>query len=300
MQIGFIGFGKMGRSMVLRLVNGGHNVIVYNRSIEKLADLKMNGGVTATDIKELTEKLNKPRLIWIMLPAGEPVKTVLDNLLLLLEKGDIVIDGGNSYFRDSIRRAGFLREKGIYFMDAGISGGIWGLDKGFCIMAGGEYEAFKSVEPVFKALSMSEGYQYAGKSGSGHFLKMVHNGIEYGILQAYGEGFELLKATKEFDFDLQNIAKLWNHGSVIRSWILELAELAFNEDANLESVDGYVEDSGEGRWTVTEAIENNIPVPVIAMSLLSRFRSRQDQSFSAKFTSALRNKFGGHKTGRKS
>jgi 6-phosphogluconate dehydrogenase len=229
-----------------------------------------------------------------MVPAGKATEDTLNSIAETLDEGDILIDGGNSFYKDSIRRAGKLKEKKIHFLDAGTSGGIWGLKVGYCMMIGGEKSVFEKVEPVFRSLAPDNGYALVGPNGAGHFVKMVHNGIEYAMLQAYAEGFEILNAKKEFNLDLHRISNLWNQGSVVRSWLLELAESAFEKDAGLESVKGYVEDSGEGRWTIAEAIENNIPAPVITQSLFERFRSRQDESFSAKVIAALRNEFGGH------
>ncbi|MEE8329581.1 MAG: decarboxylating 6-phosphogluconate dehydrogenase, partial [Thermodesulfovibrionia bacterium] len=232
--------------------------------------------------------------IWIMVPAGKATEETINKIAPLLEKGDILVDGGNSFYKDSIRRAGWLEKNGISFLDAGTSGGIWGLKIGYCLMIGGNAEAFVKVEPVFKTLAPENGYAHVGPSGAGHFVKMVHNGIEYAMLQGYAEGFEIMNVKQEFNLDLERISNLWNHGSVIRSWLLELAENAFKKDSRLDSIRGYVEDSGEGRWTVAEAIEKNVPAPVITLSLLQRFCSRQEESFSAKVIAALRNEFGGH------
>jgi len=294
MEIGFVGLGKMGMNMVQRLLNDGHKIIAYARTestVQKAVDI---GATGAESLKDMVEQLPAPRIIWVMVPSGKATEDTISNLSELLNKGDILIDGGNSLYKDSIRRSEELKTKNISFMDVGTSGGIWGLQIGYCMMIGGEQEIFKTAEPLFKTLAPEKGYSHVGPNGAGHFVKMVHNGIEYAMLQAYAEGFEILNAKKEFDLDLQSISNLWNQGSVIRSWLLELAESAFGKDAKLDSIKGYVEDSGEGRWTVAEAIEQNVPAPIITISLLERFRSRQDESFSAKVIAALRNEFGGH------
>ncbi len=294
MKIGFIGLGKMGANMVERLIRGGHEVIAYDRDGGAIKAAAQLGAKGATSIASAAGLLAHPRIVWIMVPAGPITANVIDELSGSLEAGDIMIDGGNSYYADTIQRADALRKKGIRFLDAGTSGGIWGLKEGYCLMVGGEEEAFKIVEPVFRSLAPEHGYAYMGKNGSGHFVKMIHNGIEYAMLQAYGEGFEILNAKKEFDLDLRKISLLWNRGSVVRSWILQLCGDALEKDPGLESIRGYVEDSGEGRWTVFEAIQENVPAPVITLSLLQRIASRQEGSFSAKLIAALRNEFGGH------
>jgi 6-phosphogluconate dehydrogenase len=234
-----------------------------------------------------------PRAIWLMVPSGDPVDLTIEQLIPSLSKEDIIVDGGNSHYKDSIRRAEKLKQLGIHFVDAGTSGGIWGLQEGYCLMIGGEKATIEQLEPIFKTLAPENGFAHVGPSGAGHFVKMVHNGIEYGMLQAYGEGFEMLK-TSQFELDLGKISRLWNRGSVVRSWLLELAESAFAKDPQLSSIRGYVEDSGEGRWTVLEAVEREIPAPILTLSLFARFASRQDDSFSAKVIAALRNEFGGH------
>lgn len=295
MQIGFIGLGRMGANMVQRLAEGGHVVVGYDRSPDAVQQITRHGAAGATSLADLIGKLSKPRAIWIMVPAGEPVTETINALLSSLSPGDILIDGGNSYYKDAIRRAEELQKKEISFLDVGTSGGIWGLSIGYCLMIGGEEESFKKLEPVFKTLAPPDGYLYCGKSGAGHFAKMVHNGIEYAMLEAYGEGFELLKASP-FGFDFKRVAHLWNQGSVVRSWLLELAEEAFAKDPTLSSVKGYVEDSGEGRWTILEAVERGVPVPAIATSLFRRFQSRQEDRFSDQFIAALRKEFGGHGT----
>lgn len=295
MQIGFIGLGRMGSNMVQRLMEGGHAVVGYDRSPEAVQQITPYGAAGAMSLADLIGKLERPRAVWIMVPAGEPVTETINALLPRLSPGDILIDGGNSYYKDAIQRAEALQEKEISFLDVGTSGGIWGLSVGFCLMIGGEEETFKKLEPVFKTLAPIDGYLYCGKSGAGHFAKMVHNGIEYAMLEAYGEGFELLKASP-FGFDFKRVAHLWNRGSVVRSWLLELAEEAFAKDPTLSGVKGYVEDSGEGRWTILEAVERGVPVPTIATSLFRRFQSRQEERFSDQFIAALRKEFGGHAT----
>ncbi|MBI3008187.1 MAG: decarboxylating 6-phosphogluconate dehydrogenase [Candidatus Omnitrophica bacterium] len=294
MKIGFVGLGKMGANMVERLLRHGHQVTAYDLSEQARNEISKKGAEAAVSLSELVKKLVPSRIVWVMVPAGKPTEETINSLDSLLGKGDIVIDGGNSYYKDSIRRYDGLKKKDISFLDAGTSGGIWGLKIGYCLMVGGEEEAFKKAEPVFKALAPDDGYAHVGKSGAGHFVKMVHNGIEYAMLQAYGEGFEVMEAKKEFNLDLARISQLWNHGSVVRSWILELAEDAFKKSPHLEGIEGFVADSGEGRWTVVEAISEDVPAPIITLSLLERFRSRQKESFSAKTIAALRNEFGGH------
>lgn len=294
MEIGFIGLGRMGANMVRRLLQGGHRVVAWNRTAEKTKEIVSEGAEGAYSFPELVEKLQTPRIIWAMVPSGQATDDMINEITPLLSNGDIIIDGGNSNFHDSIRRGKELAIKGFQFMDAGTSGGIWGLKVGYCLMVGGEKATFEHVEPLLKTLAPPDGYLHCGPAGAGHFVKMVHNGIEYGMLQAYGEGFEILHAAKEYDLDLHAISHLWNQGSVVRSWLLELAEDAFQRDNKLEAIRGYVADSGEGRWTVQQAIDTDVPAPVITLSLLERFRSRQDESFTAKVIAALRNEFGGH------
>ncbi len=284
MQLGMIGLGRMGGNMRERLRRGGHEVIGYARD-PKVSDVG--------SLSELVGGLNAPRTVWLMIPAGDPTEQTVQELTELLQKGDLIIDGGNSNFRDSIRRGGELEKKGLQFMDAGTSGGIWGLKIGYCLMVGGSDEAFRHIEPALKTLAPEDGYAHVGPVGAGHFTKMVHNGIEYAMLQSYAEGFEILQAS-QFDLDLHQLAALWNPGSVVRSWLLELAESAFDKDPDLSQIRGYVEDSGEGRWTVFEAINENVPAPTIAASLFARFTSRQEDSFGMRVIAALRNEFGGH------
>jgi 6-phosphogluconate dehydrogenase len=295
MDIGLYGLGRMGANMVRRLVRSGeHRVVAGNRSSGPVDEAVSKGAEGAYSMEEMVEKLSsKPRVIWVMVPAGDATEQALLNFAELVDEGDILIDGGNSYFRDSIRRAEMLHERGLRFLDAGTSGGIWGLEVGYCLMVGGDADAYERVEPALETLAPKDGYAYLGNAGAGHFTKMVHNGIEYGMLQAYAEGFEILQKS-QYDLDLRAISSLWNQGSVVRSWLLELAESAFEKDANLERVRGYVEDSGEGRWTVLEAINEDVPAAVIAGSLFARFASRQDDSFAMKVIAALRGEFGGH------
>lgn len=294
MQIGFVGLGKMGMNMVQRLLNGGHEVVAYARTDESVKKAEGKGAIGAYSLQDMVNKLKTPRVIWLMVPAGKATGQVINEILSFLKEGDILIDGGNSFYKDSMRRAEELKKRDVFFLDVGTSGGIWGLKIGYCMMIGGDKAVFDKIEPIFKALAPEDGYAYVGPGGAGHFVKMIHNGIEYALLQGYAEGFEILSAKEEFNLDLYKIANLWNHGSVIRSWLLELAESAFQKDLNLDSIRGFVEDSGEGRWTVAEAIERDVPAPIITLSLLERFRSRQEESFSAKVIAALRNEFGGH------
>jgi 6-phosphogluconate dehydrogenase len=295
MQLAMIGLGKMGGNMTERLVRGGHSVVTYDRSTEAVERYAKLGATGASSLGDVVKKLAVPRIVWIMVPAGDPVDQTIGELRPLLSEGDIVIDGGNSNFHDTMRRAHALREQGIQFIDCGTSGGIWGLEKGYCLMIGGDKRAVLRCEPIFQTLAPPNGFAHLGPSGAGHYVKMIHNGIEYGLLQAYAEGYEILHASRDFpDFDLHRIAALWQEGSVVRSWLNELAVRAFAHDASLETIRGWVADSGEGRWTVQEAIDVDVPAPVITLSLLTRFRSRQTDSFSAKVIAALRNEFGGH------
>jgi 6-phosphogluconate dehydrogenase len=295
MQLAMIGLGKMGGNMSERLLRGGHEVVTYDRSAESVQRYAKLGATGASSLADVVKKLKAPRIIWIMVPAGDPVDQTIAELRPQLSDGDIIIDGGNSNFHDTMRRAKALAEHGIQFIDSGTSGGIWGLENGYCLMVGGEQRAVLRCEPIFKTLAPPNGFAHVGPSGAGHYVKMVHNGIEYGLLQAYAEGYEILHASKSFPkLDMHRIAELWQHGSVVRSWMNELAVRAFEKDASLEKIRGWVADSGEGRWTVQEAIDLDVPAPVITLSLLTRFRSRQEDSFSAKVIAALRNEFGGH------
>jgi 6-phosphogluconate dehydrogenase len=294
MRLAMIGLGRMGGNMTERLMKGGHEVVAFDRSKDVVDKYVTQGATGAYAVTDVLPKLKAPRIVWIMVPAGKPVDDTITQLLPGLSKGDVIIDGGNSNFHDSIRRAADLSAKGINFVDSGTSGGIWGLANGYCLMIGASSDAFKLCEPIFKTLAPADGYAHMGPPGSGHYVKMIHNGIEYGALQAYAEGYEILHASKDFKLDLHKIAAVWNHGSVVRSWLNELAETAFEKDPDLTDLRGYVEDSGEGRWTVQEAIDLDVPAPVITLSLLARLRSRQADSFSAKVIAALRNEFGGH------
>lgn len=294
MKVGFVGLGRMGFNMVTRLARQGHEVVATTRDQAKVAAIALEPNVTgAATIEEMVGQLEPPRAAWVMVTAGQATDETIEQVAALLAPGDYVVDAGNSYYRDSIRHGRELAARGIDFMDQGTSGGIWGLRNGYCQMIGGDQRVFDRHEPVFEALAPPDGYLLVGPVGAWHFVKMIHNGVEYGMMQAIGEGFEILE-TSRFDFDLAKIAHLWNQASVVRSWLVELAELAFNRDPRLERLRGYVEDSGEGRWTVQEAIDLDVPAPVITLSLLQRIRSRQDEAFSAKVVAALRNEFGGH------
>ncbi|HZQ82887.1 MAG TPA: decarboxylating 6-phosphogluconate dehydrogenase [Gaiellaceae bacterium] len=284
MQLGMIGLGRMGGNMAKRLEEHGHEVKTYDPGVES----------TAKTLEELRDQLAAPRTFWMMVPAGKVTEDTFDTLLGLAEPGDVIVDGGNSNFRDSQRRYAAAKEKGIGFCDCGTSGGVWGLEVGYCLMVGGDDGPIAQAEPAFRALAPEDGYAHVGGAGAGHFVKMVHNGIEYGLMQAYAEGFEVMSAS-EFDLDLHEIAGIWRYGSVVRSWLLELLHAAFEkEGSHLEKIEGYVEDSGEGRWTIAEAIAEDVPVPVITAALFARFASRQKESFAAKVNAALRNQFGGH------
>lgn len=296
MEIGIFGLGRMGGNMALRLVRGGHRVVASNRSRGPIVEAAAQGAIPAYTIEEMVSELREsPRIVWLMVPAGQVTDDTLHHVMSLLKPGDIIIDGGNSNWHDTVRRAQEVAAKGMHFMDCGTSGGIWGLKVGYSLMIGGEKDIFQHCEPIFKTLAPENGYGYMGTNGAGHFVKMVHNGVEYGMLQAYGEGFEIIeKSPFGQDLDLREVTRVWQNGSVVRSWLLDLAALAFAEDPKLEKIAGYVEDSGEGRWTVQAAIDEDVPAPVITLSLLQRFVSRQKESFSAKVIAALRNQFGGH------
>ncbi|HTZ05647.1 MAG TPA: decarboxylating 6-phosphogluconate dehydrogenase [Gaiellaceae bacterium] len=285
MQLGMIGLGRMGNGMTERLREHGHDVMTYDPAVESR---------TAASLEELRSQLDAPRAFWLMIPAGKITEDAFQELLTLADAGDTIVDGGNSNFRDSMRRGVDASAKGIHFVDAGVSGGIWGLKEGFCLMVGGEDEPVQRLEPIFEALAPPDGYAHTGPTGAGHFVKMVHNGIEYGIMQAYAEGFDVMEHS-DFDLDLEQIAGIWRYGSVVRSWLLELLYLAFQQHgAKLDDIAAYVEDSGEGRWTIHEAMAENVPVPVITAALFARFASRDDLNFGAKVNAALRNQFGGH------
>ncbi|HZM73625.1 MAG TPA: decarboxylating 6-phosphogluconate dehydrogenase [Candidatus Polarisedimenticolia bacterium] len=294
MRIGFIGLGRMGGNMTRRLLRDGHEVVAYNRTPEKTKEIATEGAEPSFEIKELVSKLEAPRFVWIMVPAGDATEAQIRELMDDLSPGDTIIDGGNTNFHDDVRRHAMLAEKGLKYVDAGVSGGIWGLANGFCLMVGGDADAVRPLEPIFKSLAPENGYLHTGGPGSGHYVKMIHNGIEYGMMQAYAEGFEILHAS-DYKLDLAAVADVWMYGSVVRSWLLELAGRAFKaQGQDLEHLKGWVADSGEGRWTVQEAIDHDVPAPVITLSLLTRFRSRQDDSYGAKVLAALRNEFGGH------
>ena len=296
MRIGFIGLGRMGANMVRRLGREGHEIVAFNRTPEKTREIEAegHGAIASYSIEELVGKLEKPRAVWVMVPAGDATEAQIEELLEHLESGDTIIDGGNTNFHDDVRRHAALKEKGINYVDAGTSGGIWGLELGYCLMVGGDADAVTPLEPVFKTLAPEGGYMHVGGPGAGHYVKMVHNGIEYGLMQAYAEGFEIMHAS-DYDLDLGGISELWMQGSVVRSWLLELMGRAFKANGrDLEHIKGWVADSGEGRWTVQEAIDHDVPAPVITLSLLTRFRSRQDDSYTGKVLAALRNEFGGH------
>jgi 6-phosphogluconate dehydrogenase len=294
MDVAMVGLGRMGGNMARRLLRGGHRVVVWNRTYAKAEELAAESAEPVRQLTDVVKALQAPRVIWIMLPYGDATQAAIDELTPLLDEGDILIDGGNSPFQHDIERGAQLNARGVRYLDAGTSGGVWGLEVGYCLMIGGDRSAFEVVEPLLKTLAPpGHGYEYCGGHGSGHFVKMVHNGIEYGMMQAYAEGFELLQAT-EWDLDLASISDLWNQGSVVRSWLLELAADAFKKDPGLEHITGYVEDTGEGRWTVEQAIAHSVPMPAISAALFTRFRSRQEDTFSGKVLAALRNEFGGH------
>ena len=324
MQLGMIGLGRMGGNMVRRLIRGGHECFVFDLNPDNIRQLEADGATGSRSLEDLVNKLSKPRAIWLMVPAGSPTEQTVDSLSKYMSGGDIIIDGGNSHFKDDVRRAKFLAEKGIHYLDAGTSGGIWGAERGYCLMVGGEKEVFDSLGPIFRTLApgrgtiertaareqqrpdlsatVEEGYLYCGPSGAGHFVKMVHNGIEYGLMQAYAEGFDIMRNanTKElpedcrYDLNLGDIAELWRRGSVVSSWLLDLTAMALIENPSLSNYTGFVQDSGEGRWTLQAAIEEAVPADVLAVSLFTRFRSRQETTFAEKVLSAMRQKFGGH------
>jgi 6-phosphogluconate dehydrogenase len=288
-----IGIGRMGAGMSRRLLDGGHRVVAYDRDPHALEAVTHAGADPATALKALVDELAPPRTVWLMLPAGEPTESTVRAVGELLESGDVLVDGGNSNFRDAIRRAEALAARGVHFLDCGTSGGIWGEREGFCLMVGGSDEAFAQVEPAVATLAPEGGYAHVGPVGAGHYVKMIHNGIEYALLQGYAEGFEIMHAS-DYDLDLYQVSELWRHGSVVRSWLLDLAAAAYRRDPELAALTGWVEDSGEGRWTVQEALDKDVPAPVINLSLLMRLRSRQQDSYAAKVIAALRNEFGGH------
>ena len=293
MQIAIVGLGKMGGNMVRRLLRGGHHVVAWDRNAAVVEGLTREGATGAASLADLVTKLSAPRAVWVMVPAGDPTESTIQELSKLLSPDDIVIDGGNSNYKDSVRRSKELATKGIRFLDAGTSGGVWGLDVGYCLMVGGDRSAYDHLLPALKTLAPEEGLDYFGPAGAGHYVKMVHNGVEYAMMQAYAEGFELLKEC-EYKFDLRKVTHVWNHGSVVRSWLCELAEEMFDADPELEHLKAYVPDSGEGRWTVDEGVRLGISVPTIALSVFARFASRKDNAFGLRVLAALRNQFGGH------
>jgi len=293
MEIGFIGLGKMGMNMVTRLQRDKHRVVVYDRSADLVKQAEGQGCAGASSLADVVSKLKAPRAVWIMVPSGAPTEETVHAVAGLIQKGDTIVDGGNTRFVDDVRRAAELKKKGIDYVDAGTSGGIWGLKLGYCLMVGGEKEPVKRLEPIFKTLAPEDGWAHMGGCGAGHYVKMVHNGIEYSMMQGYAEGFELM-AKSEYKLDLAKIADLWMHGSVVRSWLLELAAGALSQDPRLENLKGYVQDSGEGRWMIADAIDKDVPVPTLTTALFTRFRSRQEESFAEKMLAALRNAFGGH------
>jgi 6-phosphogluconate dehydrogenase len=299
MELGIIGLGRMGLNMAIRLHRDGHRVVGTNRDTKQIREAEKQGIIGAENLEQLVGRLDAPRVVWLMIPVGKPVDETLDQLVPMLARGDVVVDGGNSNFKDTMRRAGALSEQGIDYIDSGTSGGVWGLENGYALMIGGRDEPVQRLSPIFQTLAPPEGWAHVGPSGAGHFAKMVHNGIEYGMLQAYAEGFEILHES-DFDFDLGQLSHVWNHGGVVRSWLLELAELAFQEDPKLDKLTDHMDDSGMGRWTAIEAIDQGVPAPVITLSLMARFRSRQEQSFAGKVVAALRRQFGGHAVKRSS
>jgi len=296
MEIGMVGLGRMGGNMARRLMRAGHCVVAYDLDAEAVNALEREGASGVSSLEELVGCLSEPRAVWVMVPAGGPTEEVVQALSGLLSPGDTLIDGGNNYYKESVRRGKEVGRRGIRFLDVGTSGGIWGLEQGYSLMIGGDEEAFRRLEPIFQALApgADRGYGHVGPAGAGHFVKMVHNGVEYGLMQTYAEGFELLKAKEEFGLDLHQVAEIWSHGSVIRSWLLGLVSLALAQDPELTGVKAFVEDTGEGRWTALESVELAVPIPAITAALQARFRSRQEGPFGARLLAMLRNLFGGH------
>ena len=293
MQLGFVGLGRMGLNMVTRLVRGGHQIVAYDRSPDAVARAEAAGARGVSSLDALPGALEAPRAVWVMVPAGDPTESTVSALGNLLSAGDTIVDGGNTNFHDDVRRAQSLAAKAMHYVDAGTSGGIWGLQEGYCLMVGGEADVCARLEPIFRTLAPPDGYLRVGDHGAGHYVKMIHNGIEYGLMQAYAEGFELMHESS-YKIPLGQVAGLWNHGSVVRSWLLELAARALAEDSDLSGLKGYVEDSGEGRWTLHEGIDRAVPLPVMTAAVYTRFRSRQDNPFAERLLAALRNQFGGH------
>ncbi len=293
MRIGFVGLGRMGANMVRRLVRNGHEVVAFNRTPEKTREIMTEGAEGAFSLEELVGKLPAPRAVWVMVPAGDATEAMIAELTGLLAPGDTIVDGGNTNFHDDVRRHGMVAQKGLRYVDAGTSGGVWGLQVGYCMMVGGDRDAVEPLEPIFRSLAPAEGYAHVGGPGAGHYVKMVHNGIEYGLMQAYAEGFEIMHAS-DYYLDLARVSGIWRYGSVVRSWLLDLLYDALSKNPAFEGIKDWVADSGEGRWTVQEAIDRDVPAPIITLSLQARFRSRQDESYGAKVLAALRNEFGGH------
>ena len=293
MQLGFIGLGKMGMNMVARLRQGRHDLVTYDLSPDLVRESEALGCVGAKSLEDLVGHLKPPRAIWIMVPSGVPTEGTVNTVAALLQRGDVLIDGGNTHFHDDVRRAAVLKTIGLHYLDAGTSGGVWGLKLGYCLMVGGEESVVKTLSPIFTALAPENGWAHMGSHGAGHYVKMVHNGIEYSMMQGYAEGFELMSKS-QYSLDLARIADLWMQGSVVRSWLLELTAAALKEDPKLEGLKGYVQDSGEGRWTILEALDKAVPVPTLTAALFTRFRSRQEESFAEKMLAAMRKAFGGH------
>jgi 6-phosphogluconate dehydrogenase len=293
MRIGFVGLGRMGANMVRRLVRDGHEVVAFNRTPEKTREIMTEGAEGAFSLEELVGKLAAPRAVWVMVPAGDATEAMIAELMELLAPGDTIVDGGNTNFHDDVRRHAMVAAKGLKYVDAGTSGGVWGLEVGYCMMVGGDRDAVEPLEPVFRSLAPADGYAHVGGPGAGHYVKMVHNGIEYGLMQAYAEGFEIMHAS-DYHLDLAQVSGIWRYGSVVRSWLLDLLHDGLEKNPDFVGIKDWVADSGEGRWTVQEAIDRDVPAPVITLSLQARFRSRQDESYGAKVLAALRNEFGGH------
>ena len=293
MRIGFVGLGRMGANMVRRLVRDGHEVVAFNRTPERTREIMAEGAEGAFSLQELVAKLPAPRAVWLMVPAGDATEAMIAELMGLLAPGDTIVDGGNTNFHDDVRRHAMVASKGLRYVDAGTSGGVWGLQVGYCMMVGGDRDAVEPLEPAFRSLAPADGYAHVGGPGAGHYVKMVHNGIEYGLMQAYAEGFEIMHAS-DYDLDLAQVSGIWRYGSVVRSWLLDLLHDALAKNPEFAGIKDWVADSGEGRWTVQEAIDRDVPAPVITLSLQARFRSRQDESYGAKVLAALRNEFGGH------
>jgi 6-phosphogluconate dehydrogenase len=296
MQLGMVGLGKMGANMTRRLLDGGHTVVVTDLSDDAIRAAENDGASAAADLAALVNQLDAPRAVWVMVPSGEPTESTVTNLLALLSAGDVIIDGGNSNYKDSMRRAEESGKNGIHFVDVGTSGGVWGLEEGYSMMVGGPEEAVKHIRPVLETLAPAsdKGWGHVGPAGAGHFVKMIHNGIEYGMMQAYAEGFEIMKKKEAFNLDMHQIAEIWRYGSVVRSWLLDLTANALDGNPNMDGIAPYVPDSGEGRWTVFESIDLDVPAPVITLSLMARFISRQEDSYAARLLAAMRNQFGGH------